>query len=68
MLECGGDLLDSETADRSVDWILHTLEDPSAFLERTHPTYLPQYKLVETLAAVVPAASMARCRSVLKYL
>lgn len=57
LLERGGDLLAVATADRVVQWLLRTLEDPAAFVSRTSPTYIVEHRLVETLARVAPTAS-----------
>lgn len=57
LLERGGDLLGVATADRVAQWLLHTLEDPAAFVSRTSPTYIVEHRLVETLARVAPTAS-----------
>ncbi|MEO7196250.1 MAG: DUF4365 domain-containing protein [Pseudonocardiaceae bacterium] len=68
LLQYGGDVLDEVTANRSVMWLLATLNDPSAFVARTSPSYLLDARLVETLAAVVPAASSISRRAVVDYL
>jgi hypothetical protein len=67
VLQYGGDVLDEVTANRSVVWLLATLSDPSAFVARTSPSYLLDARLVDTLAAVVSAASIGR-RAVVDYL
>jgi hypothetical protein len=68
LLEYGGDVLDEMTADRSIDWLLATIEDPSSFISRTSPSYLVRHRLVDTLASVVPAASVAGKQSVVAFL
>ena len=40
LLQYGGDLVDEETADRSVTWLLETVADPGSFVSRTTPSYL----------------------------
>lgn len=57
LLEYGGDLLDTATADRTARWLLRAVQDPAAFVDRTSPTYVVGHRLIETLACVVPAAS-----------
>lgn len=57
LLQRSGDLLDTETADGTVGWVLTTLDDPGPFAERTSPTFLLAPQLLETLAGVLPAAS-----------
>ncbi len=68
LLQGGGDVLDGATADRSVTWLLAALDDSSAFTARTTPSYLLAPQLVDTLAAVVPAASPDLQRAVLDHL
>ncbi|MGY1793074.1 DUF4365 domain-containing protein [Geodermatophilus sp. SYSU D00525] len=57
LLERGGDLLDQATADRTIGWLLSTLDDSTEFEQRTQPTYLVDLRLVDVIARVVPAAS-----------
>jgi hypothetical protein len=57
LLQYGGDLVDEATADRSVAWLLETLRDSGAFFTRTNPSYLLDLRLVDTLSALVRAAS-----------
>jgi len=52
LLQHGGDLLDEETADRTVDWLLAALKDPGPFVRRTSAFYVVEFRLVETLAAI----------------
>ena len=52
LLQHGGDLLDEETADRTVDWLLAALKDPTSFVKRTSALYVVEFRLVETLAAI----------------
>jgi hypothetical protein len=68
LLQHGGDLLDEETADRTADWLLSTLSEPSLFATRTSPSYLLDLRLVDTLAGVVPAASLTAEVAVIDYL
>jgi hypothetical protein len=68
LLQQGGDLLDEVTADRSVTWLLAALSDPSRFIARTTPSYLLIPRLVDTLAALVLAASPNRRRAVIDRL
>jgi hypothetical protein len=56
LLERCGDLLDSDAADRMVDWLLTTLADPHPFVERITPTFLVEVQCVESLAGIVAAA------------
>ncbi len=52
LLQHGGDLLDEETVDRTVDWLLAALKDPRPFVGRTSALYVVEFRLVETLAAI----------------
>jgi nuclear transport factor 2 (NTF2) superfamily protein len=64
LLQYGGDLIDETTAGRAIAWLLSTLDDPSAFITRTTPSYLVDLQIVDTLAAVAPAAAPAAVASV----
>jgi hypothetical protein len=64
LLERGGDLLEGAVADATAEWLLKTLADPSDFARRTRPSYLLELRLVDTLAGVVPAATLAMQRKV----
>lgn len=57
LLEFGGDLLDAETADRNTRWLLSALNDPASFVNRTSPSYVVEYRLLNVLANIVAAAS-----------
>jgi Domain of unknown function (DUF4365) len=52
LLQHGGDLLDEETVDRAVEWLLAALKDPTSFVRRTSALYAVEFRLVETLAAI----------------
>lgn len=58
LLERGGDLLEADTADRTVAWLLDTIRNPALFAARTSPSYLLVPRLVDTLSGVVGAAGM----------
>lgn len=68
LLQHGGDVLDIPTADGSVDWLLATLDDGTAFISRTAPSYLVATRLIDTLASAAPAASPAQQQAVIDYL
>jgi Domain of unknown function (DUF4365) len=68
LLKHGGDVLDVETADRVVTWLLATIRNPTEFVARTNPSYLVLPRLVETLARVVVSGSARVRRSVIEYL
>lgn len=68
VLELGGDLLDSETANRAVSGLLAILAEPEQFRERTTPDFLLEVKLVETLAGVLPAADDGERRTAIEHL
>jgi hypothetical protein len=68
LLQEGGDVLEQPIADRTIEWLLATLRDPTAFVARTTPSYLLDLRLVETLAAVIPAASPSAHNLVMEML
>ncbi len=68
LLQHGGDLLDHETAERAATWLLATLHRPTAFIKRTTPSYIVELRLLETLAAVVPALELQGQRAVIDRL
>jgi hypothetical protein len=68
LLQHGGDLLDEETAGRSVAWLLATLNDPSVFIARTTPSYLVDLQIIDALAAVVSAAPPNAAAAVIDHL
>jgi hypothetical protein len=57
LLQHGGDVLDEETADRTVTWLLATLDDPSTFASRTTPSFWLDLRVIEVLGATAPATS-----------
>lgn len=59
LLEQGGDLVDQETADRWVAWLLATIVDSSRFQTRTSAYYILGQQLVNTLAGLVYSSSAA---------
>jgi len=68
LLQLGGDVLDDATADRAVHALLAMLEEPAEFVARTTPTFLLDVRLMDTLAAVVRAASPHARRAVIDHL
>ncbi len=64
LLRYGGDVLDEETATRSITWLLTTLDDPTDFTGRTTPSYRLDLELIDVLAAAVPAAPLATAAEV----
>ncbi len=66
VVELGGDLADSETAERLVDWLTEAIENPADFITRTSPHYLVDLELVSSLAGVIAAASPERQSRVLE--
>jgi hypothetical protein len=68
LIQHGGDVLDEETAERSVAWLLDILKDTSAFVARTTPSYLVELRLVETLVGVAPAAHADDQRRIVDFL
>jgi hypothetical protein len=68
LLEQGGDLLDEQTANRSLEWLLAAVADPAEFVARTTPSYLVDIRIIDTLGAVLLAASLDRQESVMTRL
>jgi len=68
LLQHAGDVLDAETAERAIEWLLSSLKDPSPFLARTTPSYLLDNQLIETLAGVVGAGGDAGTQAVIAHL
>ena len=66
-LKRSADVLAAEAADRTVNWALQTITDPSPFLERYQPTFAVWHYVMELLAATVPAASLEACRNVIEH-
>lgn len=67
-LKRAADVLDTETADRTVSWALQTIKNPHPFSERYQLTFAVWYDVMELLAATVPAASLDACRNVIEHL
>jgi len=68
LLQHGGDLLESEAAERATRWLLAALDDPSAFVSRTTPSYFVGLRLIDTLAGVTPAVPQMARDLVTEYL
>ncbi|MBB6397403.1 hypothetical protein BKA00_004317 [Actinomadura coerulea] len=68
LLQYGGDLLDAETAESALRWLLRTFKDPSAFGARTTPSYDLTTRLLDTIASVIPASSSTAQRLVVDHL
>ncbi len=67
LFRSAGDVLDDQTVARTVDWLIKTLADPSAF-EQHSGTYWLELALVEALAAVTPAAQGTQLSAIADYL
>lgn len=68
LLQRGADVLDPDTADRAVAWLLRTIKQPRRFVRRTRPSYLTELELIEVLESVVRAARRAKQRLVVQAL
>lgn len=66
LIELGGDLADSETAERLGSWLLDAIADPARFVARTSPSYLFNVQLVSSLAGVIGSADSAIQRRALE--
>ncbi len=56
-LVSAADVLDTPTADRSVEWALHTITDPRPFIKKYQPMFSVCHDALKLLSAAVPAAS-----------
>ena len=68
LLRLAGELVSEVCADETAGWLLATLNDPSAFLGRTKPSYDVHDKITAALAAVLPAASITANQAAMKFL
>lgn len=66
LLRGGADLLDAATAERTLLWLLATLDDPVDFVTRTTARYLVELRLLETLAAVLPTVEAPKQQAVIE--
>lgn len=66
-LKRAADVLDAETADRTVGWALQTITDSGPFRARYQPTFAVWYYVMKLLAATVPAASPGANRNVIEH-
>ncbi|WP_345456879.1 DUF4365 domain-containing protein [Actinoallomurus oryzae] len=64
LLQYGGDVLDEQTANRSLSWLLSTLAASEEFITRTSPSYVVDLRLLDTIAKVAPSASIAARRAI----
>jgi hypothetical protein len=67
LLRFAGSVLDEDTANAAVQWILDTLTDSAAFIARTSPTFEVSSWLLDTLAAVLDSASFPCHATVADY-
>jgi Domain of unknown function (DUF4365) len=63
-LQTAGDVIDETTANKTIDWVLRTIESPDDFVRRTTPSYLLLTKMLEVISGVLAAASRTRRRRV----
>jgi hypothetical protein len=68
MLQRAGDVLDRETATRTVDWLLARIRDPEPFRARTSASYLLELQFTETLAGVIGACEADAHRRVAEHI
>lgn len=67
LLRFAGPVLDEDTANATVQWILTTLTDPAAYIARTSPTFDVPSRLLDTLGAVLTSASISSHVDVIDY-
>lgn len=68
LLQRGGHLVETETASRIIHWLLAAIADPTAFAERTSPSYLLGHQLVETLGGVANAGDHEAQQAIVGHL
>ena len=68
LLRYTGPVLDTDTANAAVQWILSTHADPGPFIARTSATFEVPSRLLDTLAPVLDSASAASHVAVIDYL
>ncbi len=66
LLRHGADLLDATTAERTLQWLLGTLDDSTDFVTRTTAWYLVELRLLEILAAILPAVEPCKQQAVIE--
>lgn len=57
LLQRAGDVLDADTAGRTLNWVIETLSDIDAFELRRRPMFLVAPKALDLAAAICPALS-----------
>jgi hypothetical protein len=68
LLRYAGSVLDQDTANAAVQWILNTLAGPSEFIARTTPSFEVATRLLDTLAEVLVGASTEGHSAVIQYI
>jgi hypothetical protein len=68
LLRHAGPVLDNDTANRTVSWILGSLSDPSAFIRRTNPRFDITWRLLNTLAPILSSSPEAVHTEVITHL
>lgn len=68
LVEAAGDVLDEQTADAAIAFVLRTLTDPTAFVARHNPTFHIPMKLLTMTARVVGSASEQGRREIAQHM
>jgi hypothetical protein len=67
LLRYGADVLDSDTAESAMNWLLKQVGDPSD-LERRYGIYFLELRLLEALSQVLPGGTPEQHAAVIEYL
>jgi tetratricopeptide (TPR) repeat protein len=68
VIEQGGSMLDTRTADRVVRWILATLGDPTPYAQRISASFVVNWQLLDSMAGVITAAGLRAQRQVIRHI
>lgn len=68
LLQRGGHLVEPEAASPIIRWLLGAIADPTAFAERTSPSYLLSHQLVETLTGIATAGDHEAQQAIVEHL
>jgi hypothetical protein len=67
LLTAAGDVLEPAHADEICAWALATLRDPQSYLERTRPTFILLYKIIDLLKSMIWALDQDALHAVIDY-
>ncbi|MDJ0314578.1 DUF4365 domain-containing protein [Arthrobacter sp. H35-D1] len=67
LLTAAGDVLEQAHADDICVWALATLQDPQNYIERSRPTFIVLFKIIDLLKSMVWSLSEKSLQSVIDY-